>query len=150
MDFAFKVSLMNIDTKTSYWVILFTVCFVAVGLMLNAYNELKRLESSLTPSASLSKLSQPSKVKEAKVEINFKNGTRRMFVADLAAVYPLSLALQLIAEEGKFTYRIKNGKVEEIAGVNGEWRIYRNGEPQNSHLEDLRIEPGDYYIFRQD
>lgn len=137
---------MNVDTKTSYWIVLFTAFFVAAGVMLNANRELNRLDGfSVTPPPSLP---QSSGAQEAKVEIDFNNGTKRMFVAELATIYRLSVALSSVAEAGGFTYRIKNGKLEELAGVTGEWKIYRNGEPVEQSVELLTIKNGDHYVFR--
>lgn len=114
--------------------------------MLNANRELNRLdEFSVTPPPSLP---QSSGTQEAKVEIDFNNGTKRMFAAKLATIYRLSVAINSVAEAGGFTYRIKNGKIEEFAGVTGEWKIYRNGEPVEQSVELLTIKNGDHYVFR--
>lgn len=137
---------MDMDTKTSYWIVLFTAFFVAAGVMLNAYRELNRMDYlSVTPPPSLP---QSSETQEAKIELDFNNGKRRLFVGELATAYRLPVAIRAVAEEGRFTYQIEDGKIRELAGVRGEWKIYRNGEPVGEAVELLVIKNGDHYVFK--
>lgn len=134
------------DTKTSYWIVLFTAFFVAAGVMLNANRELNRLDGfSVTPPPSLP---QSSETQEAKIELDFNNGKRRLFVGELATAYRLPVALRAVAREGDFTYKIEGGEIKELAGVKGEWKIYKNGKSTNESIDLLTIKSGDHYVLR--
>lgn len=134
---------MKIDTKTAYWILIGAAAFITLGVTLSVNRELDRTNGLLaTPPSPLL-----NSAKEARIELDFNNGDRRMFAGELDADYPLKTAVQSAAEEGNFTYRIKNGRVEELAGVKGAWRVYKNGELVEEPVDQLVIKSGDHYKF---
>ena len=134
---------MKIDTKTAYWILIGGVALVTLGITLNLNRELDRTNGLLAESAKL-----PEKGEQAKIELDFNNGKKRLFAGDLDAVYPLRSALDSISAEGGFTYSVRNGKVENIGEVRGAWAVYKNGVRVEESLDSLIIEGGDHYAFR--
>jgi hypothetical protein len=135
---------MKIETQTAYWILIVTSALVTLGIALNLNRELSHSEEEFiaTPPT------LQSSVKEAIIELDFNNGKKRMFAGELDTVYPLMAALDSISKEGKFEYKVKDGKIEEIAGVRGKWRIYHNGNLPKSPVEELTIRAGDRYALK--
>lgn len=85
----------------------------------------------------------------ALMEFDFGEGRRRLFRGEIAKeTYPLDAALRSAAENGNFTFQVKDGALVEIAGRRGDWSIYLNGEKISTAWDGLNITGGDKYTFR--
>lgn len=85
----------------------------------------------------------------ALIEFDFGEDGRRLFRGEVAKeIYPLDAALRSAAENGNFTFQVKDGVLVEIAGMRGNWSIYRNGEKISTVWDGLNITGGDRYTFR--
>ena len=92
----------------------------------------------------------PQEINTARIEIDFNNGSRRVFEGELKESYPLLLALESVAEEGSFQLKTQKDIIKQIAGVGGSWKIYKNGVPTNAPLNDLVVSGGDRYMLRSE
>ncbi len=89
--------------------------------------------------------------RRAFIEIDFGNGTRRLFTSEVVGSYPLHMTLtHSIAKEGRLDIKLGENRIEKIgdfeAGVK-KWRIYRNGKPVTENLQQLRVSGGDKYTL---
>lgn len=88
------------------------------------------------------------KSKYAFIEIDFGNGKKRRFEGNLHnAVYEFPIVFKTVAEVGKFSYRLHDGGVEHINGINGPWKVYRNGVLATAPPHKLMIQAGDNYTL---
>ena len=96
----------------------------------------------------IAKLAVPKK-EAALIELDFGGGKRRMFRGAVdKEVYPLEVALSSAAQNGNFSFQVKDEALIEIAGIRGGWSIYRNGEEVHAAWDKLSITGGDKYTFR--
>lgn len=83
------------------------------------------------------------------IELDFSNGSKRLFEGDLReGSYPLTAALQTAAEAGNFSYKIEKGRIISLAKRNGNWEIYHNDNLTKNAIEKITINKGDTYSFR--
>lgn len=128
------------------WIILSGVTAAAVLAILLSINGYHR--EYFETSDYIANLPIP-KAEAALIELDFGDGKRRIFRGAVNKdVYPLDTALNSAAENGNFSFKIKDGALAELAGISGEWNIYRNGEQINTSLRELNITGGDRYTFR--
>lgn len=136
------------QNKPSQWLFIGAATILALLLMFYA-NEAFYQEHLSTINA-VKDISFPHG--NARIEIDFSTAVKnykRIFESDFGrTTYPLSIALQGAAEEGKFTFSIKEGKITRIGGTSGAWKIYKNGTPTEIPVETLLIRPGDTYTLR--
>lgn len=123
----------------------FPFLIAALFLLLVAYKYpgLEKNRPSNTPEA---KNIQESGV--ALVDIDFGNKKRKFEGEVNNHTFPLSTALVALSRDTNVTYQVRNGKIEDIAGVRGAWRIYRNGVRAEAPLDKLVIARGDHYTLK--
>lgn len=130
------------------WGILVVVVLVALGIMWYAERGFYR-DSGFQTSPIRSK--PPTGY--ARIEVDFGNGSRRLFEGEVDGTsYPLHAVLGSAAEEGGFTVTFSDGSVQEIAGVGngaGKWLVYRNGRKLGrASVDQIMIGDGDHYTLR--
>lgn len=141
----------ELDNNLS-WILVGLTVFIALVVLFyansNFYQEFINTSESLNNYA----IPKNSKAEHAFVELDFGNGQRRAFRGEVdGATYGLKDSLELISKVADFTFREKNGRIENLAGVGnapGSWKIYKNGEPHNQPLPQLTITKGDKYVLR--
>lgn len=133
----------KVDKKT----VLGLLAIALLGALIFIYSSAKNLKKDTisTPPASV----LPN-AHTARIEINFSNGTKRIFEGELEESYPLLIALASVAEEGKFQLETQKDAIKEVAGVGGSWRIYKNGTATDAPLKDLTVKGGDRYMLRRE
>lgn len=139
----------KIKSGNTFWVILGMVAVLALLVIFYSLNSFNA--DFLKNSESINALVIP-KHERALIEINFGNGKKRVFAGDVKnEVYPLETALKSAAENGKFTFQIKNGFIRRLAergDSRNSWAIYKNDEKVAAHIGELTIARGDRYIFK--
>lgn len=134
------------------WLIVGLTVFIALVILFyansNFYQEFTNTSESLNNLA----IPKSAKMEYALIELNFGNGKRRAFRGAVdGGIYDLKSSLELIAKEADFTFREKNGRIENLAGVKsapGAWKIYKNGQPHSQPLQQLTVAGGDKYVLR--
>lgn len=87
----------------------------------------------------------------ALVEVDFGNGKKRLFSGELGNdPQELKSSLKDIAAIGRFSFKEKNGRITEVAGIgsNGKWLVYQNGDKVDLALDNLNVWAGDKYTLR--
>lgn len=89
----------------------------------------------------------------ALVEIDFGDGRRRMFEGSAPVFFhPLDFALTSAAEAGRFSVTVRDGRIAELAGINGalggRWRVYRGQEQIRDPVDRVIIRNGEHYVIR--
>lgn len=132
------------DSNRLRWIILGAVFVIAPAAILY-YNS-----SSLKEFTLLSTYVEEKKPAEfAWVEIDLGGDQKRVFKGKLNGnSYSLSDALKHLSAGGKISFKEKNNRLYEAAGVSGVWVIYKNGARTDAPLSDLAITGGDRYVFR--
>lgn len=137
------------DTKTA-WIVIIASAGTALALVFQSHRAFVREADQIVNDENFSVLSSPGS--SAWIEIDFGNGLRRMFEGDLDNLaYPFESALRASARAGGFTYTIRQGKIIELAGVQGskgQWRVYQNQKPILASLDQMAIKTGDTYTLR--
>lgn len=141
----------ELDNNVS-WLIVGLTVFIALVILFyansNFYQEFTNTSESLNNLA----IPKNAKAEYALIELNFGNGKRRAFRGGVdGGVYDLKSSLELIAKEADFTFREKNGQIENLAGVKnapGAWKIYKNGQLHSQPLHQLTVASGDKYVLR--
>ena len=100
---------------------------------------------------------QPLKPRERnaalRVTIDFGNGKKRAFEAEVASPLSAAEALRATQEVGKFTLKIGlNGEITEIDRVKAagqkRWHWYLNGNPEERPILDVMVRGGDKVLVR--
>lgn len=134
------------------WLIVGVTVLIALAVLFYANNNF--YQEFMISSKSLNNYTIPksTRVNHALIELDFGNGKKRAFKGEVGnATYDLKSSLELIAQEAKFTFKEKNGRVEKLADVSnasGVWKIYRNGEVVTLPLQKLTVAGGDKYVLR--
>ena len=134
------------------WLIVGVAILIALVVLFyansNFYQELIKTSEEMHNYA----IPQKTKDHNAIVEFDFGNGKKRAFRGEVnGKIYGFKYSLDLIAKVGKFTYREKNGWIDNLAGVGGAagvWNVYRNGKPAEKSLPKLTVTGGDKYVLR--
>ena len=135
-------------SKNIYWIILTAAAVAALGIIFYSINNFHRdyAENARTTNA----LVIPKK-ERAFIEINFGGTKKRLFAAELKEPYLLEIALKSAAENGKFTFEIRRGIIQHLAGIGNtakSWVIYKNNEIVTATIDQLMITGGDKYTFK--
>ena len=139
----------NVLNARDAWITLAIAVLVGVGIILRAEHEFKEEERKMEQSEI--RLDLHSKAKElAWVEIDFGDKKRRFEGMVDGTTYSFEIALQSVAEAGKFTFRSNGEKINSVDGIGkkGRWVIYRNGTVEKKPLNALTIASGDTYTLR--
>lgn len=89
--------------------------------------------------------------KPPKIEFDFRNGTKRVFEGEnVVRPVPLQIALISLAQEAGISLQIKSGQIAQVAGVSGNWRVYRNSRKVTAPLDKITIKNGDHYLIKAD
>lgn len=92
------------------------------------------------------------KTGHAWVEIDFNGKGKRLFESDLGSyTYTLPEVLAEIAKTAHFSLRIRQGKIQELAGISagiGSWNIYRYDTQKSQPIDRLAISGNDYYRIK--
>lgn len=144
---------MNREINNSLsWLIVGLAVLIALAVLFYANNNF--YQEFITDSKSLQNYAIPKKTKtdHALVELDFGNGKKRAFKGEVdGRTYDLKSSLELIAQEARFAFREKNGRIEKLADISnasGVWKIYKNGEKTSRPLQELTITGGDKYVLR--
>lgn len=139
----------KIKSENTFWIILGVVAVLALLAIFYSLNNF--YADFLKNSESMNAFVIP-KHERALIEINFGSDKKRVFAGDVKnEVYPLETALKSAAENGKFTFEIKNGfirRLAEIGDSRNSWAIYKNDEKVALHIDELTIARGDKYLFK--
>lgn len=128
------------------WIVLGIVFSIALGLIFYSNNAF--YQEFLYTAATYTKPATKVKAKKAWIEIDFGE-RKRLFEGDIGKyIYTLDAALKSVAREGDFAIKTRAGKITEIAGVTGPWKIYKNGEEAEGPPNQLAISAGDSYALR--
>ena len=123
-----------------------------LGALTFIFQEKKELAQDIVYESAPVTFKSTPKEDRAWVEIYFGDARRRVFEGSMEGqTYPLALALESVAQAGKFTYRARDGRIEKIAGVGdtkGEWIVFRNQQRERRPISILSIAPGDRYTLR--
>ncbi len=89
----------------------------------------------------------------AVVKIDFGNGRQRMFEGSAPIFFhPLDFALKSVAETGKFSVVVKDGRIVKLADINnaagGQWRVYRGEKQIRDPVDRVVIRNGERYVIR--
>lgn len=139
----------KIKPENNFWIILGVSAILALLVIFYSLNSF--YDDFRKQSESMNAFVIP-KHERALIEINFGNGKKRVFAGAVKnEVYPLETALKSAAENGKFTFEIKNGfirRLAEIGNSRDSWTIYKNNEKIITHIDKLTITGGDKYILK--
>lgn len=85
------------------------------------------------------------------IELDFGNGSKRLFEGNLRGrAYPLLTGLDAAADAGNFRYKIGTGKIVSLAGIQGNWKIYKNNGLITDPVDKIILEKGDQYSLRRE
>lgn len=126
------------------WIIVGCATAIALALVAVANNRFYQEFLRVNEAVSL-----PARPAAAWIEIDFGNGTKRLFQGTIGSKqYSLSSALESAGREGGFTFRVERGVLDSLGGVSGKWEIYRNGVLIDDLFSELTIRGGERYSFR--
>lgn len=135
----------------SAWITVAVTLAIAGGVMLRAHLlwQAEFLETT-------SRIRGPVRAapgERAVVKIDFGNGTQRMFEGSAPIFFhPLDGVLRSVGETGGFGVTVRDGRIVELAGINGtlggRWQVYRGQEPVRDPVDRVVIRNGEKYVIR--
>src|SRR3989338_4688933 len=113
----------------------------------------REIERYINPESRLLVL---EKTGRAWIEIDFDGTRKRLFESNLGpGRYEFAAVLAEIAKTAKFSFRTKQGKIEELAGISanagspdgrrGSWNIYRYDTRIDKPIDQITVSGNDYY-----
>ncbi|MBI4225179.1 MAG: hypothetical protein HY617_02520 [Candidatus Sungbacteria bacterium] len=147
-----KKKFYHIDIGISLpWVALGLVSLICVAntvILTNAFS--KEIDGYINPK---NQLLISEKTGRAWVEIDFDGKQKRLFESNLGSYhYELAAVLAQIAKTAHFSFKMKQGEIEELAGISaGEtrsWRVYRYDTRINQPIDQITVSGNDYYRIK--
>lgn len=147
-----KKKFYHIDIGVSLpWVALGLVSALCVAntlILTNAFS--KEIANYINPQ---NQLLVSEKTGRAWIEIDFDGNKKRLFESNLGSYrYELGQVLAEIAKTANFSLRMKQGKIEELAGISAgaasSWNIYRYDTRINTPIDQITVSGNDYYRIK--